>query len=65
MKEKKEYELKDRLDGYSIVDMYCLDEAIRLGMTKEEFDEHKQYWNMPQSLLDLLILKELKMLNKK
>ena len=62
---KKKYDLKDRLPGYSLADMYCLDEALRLGMSKTEFDEHKKYWNMSQALLKLLILKELKEINER
>jgi len=62
---KKKYDLKDRLPGYSIEDMYCLDEALRLGMSKTEFDEYKKFWNMPRVLIKLLILKEVKEINEK
>jgi len=61
---KKKYESKDRLPGYSIEDMYSLDEAIRLGMTKEEFEGYNDYWNMPRVMIQLLILKELREIKK-
>ena len=57
--------LDEREVGYSIRDMECLKEAKRLGITKKEFDEYKKYWNMPNVLLQILILKELKEINSK
>ena len=62
---KKTSEVDNRKPGYSYSDMACLKEAKRLGMSEEEFDDLKEYWNMPQILLNYLILKELKETNIK
>lgn len=61
---KKEYDLSDRLPGYSICDMEDLDSFIELGGTKDEFDMLKEYWDVKNIMFEYFILKELRRIIK-